>query len=169
MHDEAFAEFYDQHSTAAYSLAMHILRDPERAADAVQEAFLSAWRRADTFNPTRGETRGWLLAIVRHRSIDMLRHDRPRLGEASIDDVEVIGPSNPEAEALAGIEAQHVRVALAFVPEHQRQVLELAYFGGLSQVEIAEMTGTPLGTIKSRARFGLDRLRSMLVGVGIAA
>ena len=149
---------YDRFGSRAYGLALRILADPSLAQDAVQDAFLSVWRRRAAYRPDRGRFAAWLLAIVHHRAVDLVRRRRM---DVPTDDVNTASLRSPDAavEALARIEASNVRDALTLLPVHQRQALLLAYFGGLTQVELAAVIGVPLGTAKSRVRLGLLALR----------
>ena len=163
---DAFEVFYDRHGGAAYSLAHRIVGDPGMAEDVTQEAFLSIWRSKARFDAARGSVRAWALGIVRNRAIDALRALRgPRRG--SIADDEAVLESQPagertEAEAIRRETAGRLRQALGVLPREQSQVIELAYFGGFSHSEIAEMLGAPLGTIKGRMRLGLEKIRATL-------
>lgn len=163
---DALAELYDRHGRAAFSLAYRVLGNPESAEEAVQEGFLALWRRAETYHPDRGAVRTWLLTVVRNRAIDQLRRTATAHGgmapPASVDDVIAVAPDDPEAEAVRMIEGRVVRAALAELPGEQREVVELAYFAGLSYPEVAARTGVPLGTVKSRMRLALERLRGIL-------
>lgn len=163
--EEALAALYDRHSRAAFALARHILRDGETAEDVVQEAFLTLWRRAETYRPERGAVRAWLLTVVRNRAIDVLRspsRSGPSATATSVDDLNLVAPDNPEQDAMRMVEGRVVRAALAELPPEQREVVELAYFAGLAYPEVAERMGIPLGTVKSRMRLALERLRALL-------
>jgi RNA polymerase sigma-70 factor (ECF subfamily) len=163
---DAFEVFYDRHGGAAYSLAHRIVGDPGTAEDVTQEAFLSIWRSRARFDAARGSVRAWALGIVRNRAIDALRsasRPAPRLDR----DDEMALESQPagertEAEAIRRETAGHLRQALGLLPREQSQVIELAYFGGFSHSEIAELLGAPLGTIKGRMRLGLEKIRATL-------
>jgi RNA polymerase sigma-70 factor (ECF subfamily) len=160
----ALDTFYARYSRVAFSVAYHVLCNAESAEDVVQEVFLTVWRRADSYIAGRGSARTWLLSIVRHRAIDVARARAARPQGTPLD--EVIGlaapDDDPSAEALRRIEAANVRAALDCLPIAQREVVELAFFSGLSYPEIAEQTGVPLGTVKSRMRLALERLRGVL-------
>src|SRR5580704_12465434 len=155
---DALAQLYDRYSGLAYGIALRVLGDPARAEDVVQEAFLNIWNRAATFDPVRGSLRGWLLTTVRNRSIDYLRgrgaHERQ---EQELQPAQLsTGPRNdPWHEVSLALEKDAVREALSSLPPEQRQAVELAYFGGYSQREIAEFTRVPLGTVKGRLRLAL--------------
>lgn len=162
--EHALAELYDRYSGAAMALAFRMLRERGQAEDIVQEAFLTVWRRAGTFDTARGSARSWLLAIVHHACIDRMRGRHRHLQrEVDIDDhAWRLATDDVSEEVHRRLEGERVRLALQAIPPEQRQALELAYFGGLTQAEIAAHTGEPLGTIKSRARLGLRRLERLL-------
>jgi RNA polymerase sigma-70 factor (ECF subfamily) len=166
---EALAQLYDRYAGLAYGLALRVLGDPGRAEDAVQEAFLNVWNRAAAFDPARGSLRSWLLTAVRNRSIDYLRgrgaHERR---EQDLEPVAAtVGGQDPWHEVSLKLERDAVREALSSLPPEQRQAVELAYFGGYSQAEIADMTRVPLGTVKGRMRLALEKLSSYLRGRGL--
>jgi len=162
----ALEELYDRYRTMAYSIALRITGDAGAAEDVVQDAFLGVWRHADRYAEGRGSVKTWLLSIVHHRSVDAVRRRRPTTElpapEASLP-AQLILP-DVWAEVAGRIDAETVRVALSALSDVQREALELAYFGGLTQTEIAERTRTPLGTVKSRMRLGLLAMRRGLVG-----
>ena len=165
---QALDGLYGRYGTMAYSIALRITGDAGTAEDVVQEAFLGAWRNAGRFAADRGSVRTWLLAIVHHRAIDTLR--RRRATVELPDDGE--GASAPAALTLpdvwedvaATLDRDAIQAALKAIPARQREALELAYFGGLTQVEIADRLSLPLGTVKSRMRLGLLALRAELTG-----
>ena len=149
---------------------MRVLGDPARAEDAVQEAFMNVWNRAATFDAERGSLRAWLLTAVRNRCIDYLRGRGSReRGERELqpDIAYAQSPSDPWREVALSLERTALRDAMASLPAEQRQVIELAYFGGYSHTEIAEMTRVPLGTVKGRMRLALEKLGSYLRGRGL--
>jgi RNA polymerase sigma-70 factor (ECF subfamily) len=157
----AFATIYERHSGAAYALASRML--PAAAAeDVVQESFLSLWRTG-AYDPSQTNLRGYLLAIVRNRAVDRMRKDRRQLDEAPIDEALEerlpCGHHHTHDRVERSEVARHLRAAVASLPEAQRHALELAYFGGLSQTEIAGHLEVPLGTIKGRLRLALKRLQ----------
>ncbi len=160
----AFAELYDRHSLAAYSLARRIV-GPGHADDAVQEAFLTLWRTAARYDERIGAVRPWVLGIVRNRSIDALRklevHDRRRSHAPDCEEW-LQAPGTTEGRFDRAEEATTVSGAIATLPAKQREVVELAYFGGLTQQEIAVRLTIPLGTVKGRTRLAFDKLRSEL-------
>jgi RNA polymerase sigma-70 factor, ECF subfamily len=141
-----------------------VLRDRGQAEDVVQDAFLSVWRRAATFDAGKGSARGWLLSIVHNAAIDRRRgRFRHQQDEVDIEDhAWRLSDDDVWVDVSRNLDREQVRQALAEIPKEQRETLELAYFGGLTQAEIAARTGEPLGTIKSRARLGLRRLEGLL-------
>ena len=162
----AFELLFDRHGGAAFSLAYRMVGDRVTAEDISQDAFLSIWRSRLRYQPERGSVRTWVLGIVHHRAIDALRrnlvHERRR---TAVEDVveRQEAPERTDAEAARREEARHVRTALEALPEDQCQVIELAYFGGFSHSQIAEMLGMPIGTVKGRMRLGLEKMRRHLV------
>src|SRR5688572_14094122 len=163
----ALAELYDLHGRIVFSLAVRMLSDHGEAEDLTQDVFTLAWRNAPRYDPARGAVAAWLLVTARTRAIDRLRGRRVRPGAATEDDVrrlEAIPDTAVSVEMIVADRqtAGRVRDALAVLPADQRLALELAYFEGLSHSEIGERTGTPLGTIKSRIRTGLTRLRQAM-------
>jgi RNA polymerase sigma-70 factor (ECF subfamily) len=163
---DALEELYDRYKTMAYSIAYRITNDVTLAEDVVQEAFLGAWRNAARYVEGRGSVKTWLLAIVHHRAIDAIRRRRPTTELPEREEVPPAALTLPDvwAEVSAGLDAEAVRGALSVLSDVQREAIELAYFGGLTQQEIATRTGTPLGTIKSRMRLGLLAMRRSLTG-----
>ena len=163
---DAFEVFYDRHGGAAYSLAHRIVGDPGMAEDVTQEAFLSIWRSKARFDAARGSVRAWALGIVRNRAIDALRSASRPAPKLDRDDESVLesqaAGERTEVEAIRRETAGRLRRALGLLPREQSQVIELAYFGGFSHSEIAEMIGVPLGTIKGRMRLGLEKIRATL-------
>jgi RNA polymerase sigma factor (sigma-70 family) len=158
---------YDRYHAMAYALALRITTETGLAEDVVQDAFLGVWRNAARYAEPKGSVRGWLLAIVRHRAIDAVRRQRSGVGLG--DESEDTLPSAltlPDIwpEVAGRLDAEQVRQALLALPPAQREVVELAYFDGLTQREIAAQTKAPLGTVKSRMRLGLVALRQQLVG-----
>src|SRR6266508_2418226 len=143
-----------------------VLRDEKLAEDAVQEGFLAAWRSADRFMPERGKAGTWVLTLVHRRAVDLVRREDRRRAEALTDDVEPVASSSAEDDAWLRFERERVQAALRQLPDQQREALELAYYGGFSQSELAERLGQPVGTIKSRMFAGLARLRELLADPG---
>ncbi len=162
----AFEIVYDRHGGAAYSLAYRIVGNPNSAEDVTQEAFLSVWRSGARFDRTRGSVRTWLLGVVRNRAIDVLRRDSGRAPAVSLD-LETVPEQESQwertdAEALRNEAAREVRGVLSDLPTDQLQVVQLAYFGGLTHSEISEVLDMPLGTVKGRMRLAMDKLRAQL-------
>jgi RNA polymerase sigma-70 factor, ECF subfamily len=161
----AFELIYDRHGGAAFSLAYRMVGNRVLAEDTTQEAFLSIWRSRVRYDRSRGSVRTWVLGIVHHRAIDALRrggvHERR---QETIEGAEerFEAPERTEVEVARRDEAAGVRRALDTLPDDQRRAIELAYFGGFSQTEIAELLGEPVGTVKGRMRLGLDKLRRRL-------
>lgn len=158
---DALEELYDRYKTMAYSIAFRITNDATVAEDVVQDAFLGAWRNAARYVEGRGSVKTWLLAIVHHRAIDAVRRRRPTtdLPDADLPPPEALRLPDVWADVAATLDADTVQGALATLSDVQREAIELAYFGGLTQQEIAERTATPLGTVKSRMRLGLLAMR----------
>ena len=157
----ALAELYDRFGGVAYGLALRVLRDQALAEDAVQDAFLAAWRTAASFDPARGKASTWLLTIVHRRAVDLVRREDRRRGEP-LEDAPIAAGDETDEEAIVRDERRRVRAALAVLTDNEREAIELAYYGGLSQSEIADRLGVPLGTVKSRMFAGLARLRDAL-------
>ena len=167
--DAALAALYDAHARAVYSLALRVVGDESDAEDVVQEVFAQAWRQADRYDATRGTVAAWLLTMTRTRAIDRLRarRARPDSRVTTPDDACVDLPAttvDPGDVLAAAEDAARVRQALQDLPLLQRLAIELAYFEGLTQSEIAERLEQPLGTIKTRIRLGLLKLRDALSG-----
>jgi len=167
--ESALAELYDRFGRVAYGLALRILRDERLAEDAVQEGFLAAWRNADRFIPERGKASTWLLTLVHRRAVDLVRRENRRRAEPLVDGVESPSSGSAEDDAWLRFERERVQSALKQLPDQQREALELAYYGGFTQSELAERLGQPLGTIKSRMFTGLKRLRELLAEAGLDA
>ena len=161
----AVAELYDRHGRALYSLALRMLSDAADAEDVVQDVFTQAWRQAGRYDPARAPVIGWLLVITRARALDRLRARRSRIAPAPLE-VVTIDPVDPgpgqELQAIGNEEAARLRQALEALPEGQREAIELAYYRGLSQSDIAEKLQQPLGTVKTRMRTALLKLREAL-------
>ena len=162
----AFEVFYDRHAGAAYSLAYRIVGSQSAAEDATQEALISIWRSGGRYDRTRGSVRAWALGIVRNRAIDVLRRESSRTPKLTFDDEAILEQRPAEQltddQALRRQEASELRGALAELPSEQSKVIQLAYFGGFSHSEIAEMLGMPLGTVKGRMRLGMEKIRGRL-------
>jgi RNA polymerase sigma-70 factor, ECF subfamily len=164
----AFDVVYERHATAAFSLAYRMMGRRGAAEDVVQEAFLSLWRSGARYDHTRGSVRTWVLGIVHHRAIDALRrgirHESRRASDEGIDE-RFEARDRTDLQAARREEAAQVRTALAALPVEQGRAIELAYFGGFSHSEIADMLQTPVGTVKGRIRLGLEKLRGQLSDV----
>ena len=162
----ALAELYDRYGRAAYGLALRILRDEALAEDAVQEAFLSVWRTASRFVPERGKASTWILTLVHRRAVDVVRREERRRAD-SLEAAPEQGGGAVDEDAWLRLQRERVQDALRQLPDAQREALELAYYGGFSQSELAERLGQPLGTIKSRMFAGLTRMRELLGDPGM--
>ena len=170
-HDEAsLAALYDRYHRLAFSLALRVVNDRGRAEDVVQDAFLSVWRKAGTFAEGRGSAKTWLTSIVRNRAIDLVRGRR----ESDADDEAVLlairdGSPSVVEQVTTMLDRHAIRAAVATLPADQRSAVVMAYFEGRSHSEIAEATGLPLGTVKSRIRLAMARLRDSLIAAGVEA
>ncbi len=167
--DRALAALYDRYGGLAFALAYRILGDRGAAEDVVQDVFLSVWRRAGSFQTGRGSVRTWLLSIVHHRAIDRLRGTAGRARQdAPLDEVDrVVSAEDPWREVSTTLQREALKRGLATLPDAQRETIELAYFGGYTQNEIAQRMAVPLGTVKGRMRIGLQKLRGVLMGAGV--
>jgi RNA polymerase sigma-70 factor (ECF subfamily) len=171
----ALAQLYDRYSQAIYSLCLRIVRDHPAAEELTQEVFVRLWRSAASFEPGKGRTSTWMLRIAHNLALNEIRRRQSRPAIAPVIDweVESVRLSDPSAEGDPAMSAwlheraTAIRQALAQLPQAQRQAIEMAFFGGLSQAEIAAALGDPLGTVKSRIRTGMQRLRELLVAAGI--
>ena len=167
----AFETVYDRHGAAAFSLAYRIVGNRTAAEDVVQEALLSIWRSRLRYQPDRGSVRSWILGIVHNRAIDGLRrntvHERRRASAEGIEEIHE-APERTEVEVARRDEARSVREAIDTLPDNQGQVIQLAYFGGFTHTQIAEMLEMPIGTVKGRMRLGLEKLRHHLAGERLA-
>lgn len=162
----ALTELYQRHSRAVYSLALRMLGDREAADELVQDVFLRVWHHPERYLADRGRFVTWLLSVAHHRAVDMLRRRRVQRPTANGDVAELSADGVAPDDAVADAEERRaVRDALATLPEGQRRSLELAYFEGLTQSEIAARLGEPLGTIKTRIRLGMLKLREQLRGL----
>ena len=162
----AFEIVYDRHGGPAYSLAYRIVGDRQVAEEVTQEAFLSVWRSGARFDRARGSVRTWLLGVVRNRAIDVLRREAGRAPTVSLE-LDTVPEQESrfeptDAEALRREAGREVRGALRDLPEDQLKVVQLAYFGGLSHSEIADVLGMPLGTVKGRMRLAMEKMRATL-------
>lgn len=161
---------YDRYGRRAYGLAYRMLNDRTAAEDVVQEAFLSVWRNARSYDASRGNPRNWLLSIVRNRAIDRLRGTTKTRKEAQIEAVERL-VEVPDAWQTVAVHLERQQILEGFeqLPDAQRRTLELAYFGGYTHVEIANQMDVPLGTVKGRMRMGLEKMRSFLQARGVTS
>ncbi|HEY0242938.1 MAG TPA: sigma-70 family RNA polymerase sigma factor [Gemmatimonadaceae bacterium] len=164
--ETALGALYDRWVRSLYSLVLHLLKDPDEAEDVVEETFWQAWRKAGSYEPSRGAVSTWLLTIGRRKALDRLRaRKRSRedlIGEdRSFADLPSSDP-DPSIDTEGAELRENVRRALNHLPAEQREVLELGYFNGLSQSEIADVTGQPLGTVKTRMRLAMQKLREPL-------
>jgi RNA polymerase sigma-70 factor, ECF subfamily len=162
---QAFEIIFDRHGDVAFSLAYRMCGRRGMAEDIVQESFLSLWRSGTRYDRSRGSVRSWVLGVVHNRAIDLFRRDSVRTSKDVTDDEAVHrlpAPDSTEQEAQRRDAASHVRDALTELPEDQRKVIELAYFGGFSHSQIADMLSLPAGTVKGRMRLGLTKLRVSL-------
>lgn len=162
-----FEAFYDRHHRPAFALASRIMGgDYALAEDVVQESFLALWRYAHSFKPERGGARTWFFSIVHHRALNALRRARPRMPSEPIDEMAGRLPAGEAydvwSQVRRGLDATQVRAALALLPEEQREAVALAFLGGYSNTEVAERLGIPLGTVKSRIRLGMQKMRATL-------
>ena len=162
----ALAELYDRFGRVAYGLALRIVRDTALAEDAVQEAFVAVWRSAGRFMPERAKASTWILTLVHRRAVDLVRREERRRAEPLDEAAEPVGVEGADDVAWLRLERERVQRALRALPDAQREALELAYYGGFSQSELADRLGQPLGTIKSRMFAGLARLRELLAETG---
>jgi RNA polymerase sigma-70 factor (ECF subfamily) len=165
-HLDALQELYDRYRTMAYSIALRITQDASLAEDVVQDAFLGVWRNAARYVEGRGSVKTWVLSIVHHRAVDAVRRRRPTTELPEREDVPPPALTLPDVweDVAAGLDRAEIASAMTVLSDVQREAIELAYWGGLTQQEIAERTGAPLGTVKSRVRLGLLALRRALVG-----
>jgi RNA polymerase sigma-70 factor (ECF subfamily) len=170
----SFELLYERFGALVYSTALHTLADTQAAEDVTQEIFVLLWRRPDHFDPARGRFVTWLLSVTRNRAVDELRSRgrRRRLAtdppEAAENSPDPDAQDNPENAALASDDRAAVREALSGLPHEQRLALEMAYFGGMTQSEIADALGQPLGTVKTRIRLGMQKMRVALLAQGRA-
>jgi RNA polymerase sigma factor (sigma-70 family) len=159
--ESALAELYDRYGRTAYGLALRILRDPALAEDAVQEAFLAVWRTASRFVPEKAKASTWILTLAHRRAVDIVRREERRRAD-TLDRAPEPSVEGVDEDAFLRLQRERVQTTLRELPDTQREAIELAYYGGLSQSELAERLGQPLGTIKSRMFTGLARMRELL-------
>ena len=165
--DHAFRELFARYASVANALAYRLVRQTQLAEEIVQESFLSIWRSPERYDRSKGSVRAWLMGAVHHRAVDVVRQEesqRRRAGRAATE-LEIVA-EDPVDELVAAVdrprERARVRRALDGLPEEQRDVIAMMYFEGLTQTQIADQTGVPLGTVKSRSLLGMRRLRGML-------
>lgn len=162
---QAFMGLYDRYNRIAFGLAYRILGEPQAAEEVVQDAFMQVWNRAEGFDAgAAANVRGWVLTIVHHRAIDAYRRSRrPDRQSVALDDhLELRSIADTAEDVARRLDREEIRDAVDSLPDDQRRAVELAYFSGLTQREIAEQEGTPLGTVKGRMRLGLNKLRTVL-------
>jgi RNA polymerase sigma-70 factor, ECF subfamily len=162
---QAFEVIFDRHGSAAFSLAYRMCGRRAAAEDIVQEAFLSLWRSATGYDATRGSVRSWVLSVVHNRAVDAMRRVGSKAGRDVPDDGiadRLAAPDSTDGEVQRRDDARQVRTALDELPPDQRKVIELAYFGGFTHSQIAEMLDLPPGTVKGRMRLGLTKMRYVL-------
>jgi RNA polymerase sigma-70 factor (ECF subfamily) len=165
----AIAILYDRYGGLAFGLAYRIVGERNAAEDVVQDAFLSVWRRAVSFQAGRGSVRTWVLSIVHHRAIDRLRGTSGRTRQdVALDDFErVIAVDDPWGEVEVRVQRELLQTGLATLPQEQSEAIRMAYFEGYTQQEIANATNVPVGTVKGRLRIGLQKMRSLLTTAGV--
>ena len=165
---DALGLLYDRYGRVVFGVLYQMLGSPEVAEEVAQDAFHAVWRRAHTFRAERGSVRVWLLAIARNAAIDWRRTKGKRLArEAAIEEASSLAEETTvEDHVITSLGAERVRAAVAALPPEQREVLALAFWSGLSQTEIAARTSVPLGTVKTRVRLGMAKLRERLIGPG---
>lgn len=166
----ALGEFYDRYSRLVYSLALFILNDPESAEEVTQDVFMRIWEKAETYRSEQAKVSTWLTSITRNRSIDVLRRQRARpeghrigLEDGAFEALVAADLPDPEEAVIGILQAHKVKAAISMLPPDQRQALLLAYYGGYSHSEIAAVLDEPLGTVKTRIRTAMQKLRSLLV------
>ena len=158
--------FYDRYAKAVYSLSMHMLRDPEAAEEVTQDVFFNVWRRASSYNADRGKVSSWLFSIAHHKTIDELRRRRREQAHVQhgvdLSNEPTDGEGDPMQYATLEFERGELKEALSKLKPEQRKVVVLAYFGGLTHTEIANHLGQPLGTVKTRMRLAMKKLRQVI-------
>jgi RNA polymerase sigma-70 factor, ECF subfamily len=165
---DAFARLYDLYAGAAYSLALRVVRDRDLAADVVQEAFLAIWNQASKFDSSRGQPSTWILTVTHHKAVDTVRREERRRADAMDEARDIPDASAPvEDQAWQGVAREQVRAAMSKLPDPHREVLELAYFAGYTQSQLAERLAVPIGTVKSRTFAAMNALRELLAASGM--
>lgn len=168
--EEALAAFYDRHAGIMYAMLLRILKDSGAAEEVLQDMFLDVWRRAERFDGNRGTPLAWLLVMGRSRALSRLRATRRRYDIEGADELRpetMVSPADPESEVAQLRWAEKIRAALRSLPPKQKEAVELAYFEGLTQTEIAARTGSPLGTVKSRVRIALQTLWALVSEIAL--
>jgi len=167
----AFEALYDRYRSRAFGLALRLTRHPSVAEEVTQDAFVNLWRNASDYDPARGNFGSWLLTLVRNRAIDSLRSGRRRERDVELDSAaeRIEAPGRTDDEVARRAESRDVRRLLKELPAEQREVIELAYFGGMSQSEIAARVGIPMGTVKGRSRLALEKLRRSVTTESVLA
>jgi RNA polymerase sigma-70 factor (ECF subfamily) len=161
--EQAFAQLYDELASTLFGTTLRIVRDRALAEEVTQEAFVEVWRQAARFDPARGGVRGWAVTIARRRAVDRVRSEQSRSVRQRREAMAIaVAPDGPADTVIASLDRERTRKALTALSERQRQALELAYFDGLSHFQIADVLDVPVGTVKSRIRDGLLRLRRSL-------
>lgn len=166
---ESLGVLYDRYGKAVFGFTLYLLKDPHRAEEVTQEVFLNVWLKAAKFNPERGTFHAWIMTMAHHKAIDEMRRDSRQWQRLEQAAREAAPPRNSlidtTAEAAQRLqESEVVRSALATIPEEQRKVIELAYYQGLTHSDISRRLGQPLGTVKTRMRLGMQKLRIALDG-----
>jgi len=165
---DAFARLYDLYAGPAYSLALRVVRDRDLAADVVQEAFLAIWNQASKFDSSRGQPSTWILTVTHHKAVDTVRREERRRADAIDEARDIPDASLPvEDQAWQGVAREQVRAAMSKLPDPHREVLELAYFAGYTQSQLAERLAVPIGTVKSRTFAAMNALRELLAASGM--
>jgi RNA polymerase sigma-70 factor (ECF subfamily) len=165
--ENALGELYDRYNRLVYSVALNALGDPARAEEVTQEVYLRVWEKAETYRAEQGRVATWLAGIARNHSIDLFRRGQARkqnlhISWDEVESLDPLGPDNVEQQADVEGRQRRVRWAVAQLPEDQKQALGLAFFRGLSHADIAQALGEPLGTVKTRIRLGMQKLRALL-------
>lgn len=167
---DALAVLYQRHGPTCYRMALRVTVNQTLAEDAVQETFTGVWRDSTAYTPAQGSVRSWLVALAHHKAVDLVRREtaqqRRQDAHAAQQALDPPEENDPGEAAWAGIRADQVRAALAELPSQQREALALAYFGGYTQREIAQLTGVPLGTVKTRMFAAMRRLQQSLAAMG---
>jgi RNA polymerase sigma factor (sigma-70 family) len=161
----ALADAYDQYSSFVFGLARRVTADPRAAEDVTQEVFVALWERPEAYDPKRGSLRTWLATLAHRRAVDVVRREEARRRRTEREAARATSLPNVEESALALVAAERVRAAVEALPRDQRRAIELAYFGGKTYREVAEVLGIAEGTAKSRLRLGLRRIADALEGM----